>query len=189
MSKPPCSIAGCPGKYHAKNLCRKHYNQQNRRKWYEKNKERQQQLVSIWKKKNWPRVLELARARYKRDRDNKKLRSRKWARTAIGQYRTLCFNAKKRGYEVSLTLEEFTTLRNNACFYCTGPLPLVGHGLDRLDNNEGYSKDNVVPCCTICNKARGTWWTPDETMLAVQTVQKYRLLLNEARRPLKIIKS
>jgi hypothetical protein len=28
------------------------------------------------------------------------------------------------------------------------------NGLDRVDNNRGYEKDNIVPCCETCNKAK-----------------------------------
>ena len=53
------------------------------------------------------------------------------------------------------------------CFYC-GQLPsrekvtrgnngsFVYNGIDRKDNNKGYSIDNVVSCCSICNRAKHT---------------------------------
>ena len=28
------------------------------------------------------------------------------------------------------------------------------NGIDRIDNNIGYTKENSVPCCEICNKAK-----------------------------------
>ena len=49
------------------------------------------------------------------------------------------------------------------CFYCgsepsnvkksrsTKKLHLNYNGLDRIDSSIGYKKDNVVPCCKICN--------------------------------------
>ena len=29
------------------------------------------------------------------------------------------------------------------------------NGIDRVNNSEGYSADNVVPCCTTCNFSKG----------------------------------
>ena len=49
------------------------------------------------------------------------------------------------------------------CHYCGKP-PSKPHrkcetflynGLDRVDNNIGYTESNVVPCCYICNKMKG----------------------------------
>ena len=28
------------------------------------------------------------------------------------------------------------------------------NGIDRIDSSKGYTPDNVVPCCKICNKAK-----------------------------------
>ena len=30
----------------------------------------------------------------------------------------------------------------------------IYNGIDRIDNNKGYTMDNVVPCCEICNNAK-----------------------------------
>ena len=30
----------------------------------------------------------------------------------------------------------------------------VRNGLDRVDSNLGYTLDNVLPCCSICNYAK-----------------------------------
>ena len=53
------------------------------------------------------------------------------------------------------------------CHYCQGPRPEVGSGLDRIDNSKGpnakgYSFDNVLRCCIICNMARGDSLTVKE---------------------------
>lgn len=60
------------------------------------------------------------------------------------QYRS---NARIRGYEFELTIEEFENLIPNNCFYCSQP----SNGIDRWDNNIGYIKENCVPCCKDCN--------------------------------------
>jgi len=35
------------------------------------------------------------------------------------------------------------------CYYCNVPMEMVG--LDRVDNDIGYTVENTVPCCTMCN--------------------------------------
>lgn len=30
------------------------------------------------------------------------------------------------------------------------------NGIDRIDNSKGYTEDNVVSCCSICNYAKKT---------------------------------
>lgn len=74
--------------------------------------------------------------------------------------------AKRRGYSFDLTKEAFAKLIQLNCYYCAYPpvlkSPLKRHedfrynGLDRIDNRTGYTLDNVVPCCVVCNNAKST---------------------------------
>lgn len=77
-------------------------------------------------------------------------------------------SARERGYEFSLTKDQFHTITQQDCFYC-GAKPeikfraakgtngnYIGNGVDRIDNNAGYTPENVRPCCTICNTAKMT---------------------------------
>lgn len=80
-------------------------------------------------------------------------------------------SAKKRGYTFDLTPEEFSNLLKSDCYYC-GSKPTLRHfkvygaskhgidfeynGIDRFDNSEGYTKENCVPCCSICNIMKST---------------------------------
>lgn len=57
--------------------------------------------------------------------------------------------ANKRGIEFNLTKEQFKTFWKVDCNYCGDSIPTIG--LDRIDSNQGYSIDNVAPCCAICN--------------------------------------
>ena len=73
--------------------------------------------------------------------------------------------AKKRGYTWDLTEEQFKNITQKNCHYC-GAKPnnisktkcntgdYIYNGIDRIDNNEGYTIDNVVPCCKTCNQAK-----------------------------------
>jgi hypothetical protein len=70
-------------------------------------------------------------------------------------------NAKNRNIPWELTEEEFRTLTSSPCHY-TGALPAnvkkcksgeeyVYNGVDRVDNNKGYTTENCVACCTEIN--------------------------------------
>lgn len=72
--------------------------------------------------------------------------------------------ARKKGIVFLLTDEEFTFLIKQPCYYCGIKLSnnlqqdtdlFKYNGIDRIDNNKGYIKDNCVPCCFICNAAKG----------------------------------
>lgn len=70
------------------------------------------------------------------------------------RYRELLHAAKRRKLEVTLTPDEYRQVTSNVCFYCGGDLPFIGSGLDRKDASVGYSMDNVVPCCRLCNRIK-----------------------------------
>lgn len=75
--------------------------------------------------------------------------------------------ARVKFHAFSLTHAEFEKLVKQPCHYC-GAAPsrstpgsvsaygeLVYNGLDRRDNTGGYTTENVVPCCTVCNFRKG----------------------------------
>lgn len=73
--------------------------------------------------------------------------------------------ATKRGYSFELTKEEFLKLILEDCHYC-GQEPsqtikssysspnFKYNGIDRKDNKVGYTIENSLPCCGICNQAK-----------------------------------
>jgi len=60
------------------------------------------------------------------------------------------------------------------CEYCEGPLPSNGYGLDRMYPNIGYFKNNVVPCCTICNLSKRDTFTYNEFKVMMKALKEYR---------------
>ena len=60
--------------------------------------------------------------------------------------------AKSRGKSFDITFKQFLTFLDVPCYYCGGPVSKVG--LDRIDNAIGYTMENIVPCCTACNKMK-----------------------------------
>ena len=77
-------------------------------------------------------------------------------RTSEGRYVTLKKDAKHRGINFFLTLDEYKEIYTDYCGYC-GSKVINAAGIDRLDNTKGYEKNNVIPCCKWCNYAKGTW--------------------------------
>lgn len=74
-------------------------------------------------------------------------------------------SAQRRGLPWALSERLFDRLTGANCAYCGSPPSraryagsnsgvFVYNGIDRIDNARGYSADNVVACCTICNNAK-----------------------------------
>jgi hypothetical protein len=62
------------------------------------------------------------------------------------------YRAEKTNILFELTEVECQEYFNDVCFYCgefSSDKKLTG--IDRLDNNKGYTKSNTVPCCYKCN--------------------------------------
>ena len=69
--------------------------------------------------------------------------------------------AKQRGFVWDLTDELFETLTQSPCFYC-GQMRMntakgkvtawMYNGIDRKDSSCGYTVENSVSCCGLCNR-------------------------------------
>lgn len=105
-------------------------------------------------------------------------------------YRNYRINAKSRGYEFRITWEEFLDITKNNCHYCgTPPKNKIGattptkrgngyyvyNGMDRMDNDEGYNLNNVVPCCRRCNRAKDVMGR-EEFLAWVKRIYEYSVL-------------
>jgi hypothetical protein len=98
----------------------------------------------------------------------------------LSQYRE---STKRTKREFLLSLEEFRVLTSSVCFYC-GVAParvMISHlgltykwnGIDRVDNNKGYTLDNTVPCCSQCNQAKHCM-TQEEFLLWIDRLVRFR---------------
>jgi len=74
-------------------------------------------------------------------------------------------SARKRNLVFELSWDEFIHMTSQNCFYC-GSKPkqvysssnntgdYIHNGIDRIDNSKGYTLENCVSCCKICNYAK-----------------------------------
>ncbi len=86
----------------------------------------------------------------------------------FGNYKSA---AKRRKYEFNLTKDQFNNLIIQNCFYCNQEPNMIYNyskkysntvnwntflynGVDRKDNSIGYTLDNCVSCCKICNNSK-----------------------------------
>jgi len=70
-------------------------------------------------------------------------------------YKHYITGSLKRGYgDFQLNFEEFQTLVTSPCHYCKNINDKEANGIDRVNNDLGYTKGNCVPACWKCNKMK-----------------------------------
>lgn len=57
------------------------------------------------------------------------------------------------------------------CVYCGDTYRI---GCDRIDNDKGHNKENVVPCCIECNTARNNYFTYNEMRILGITIRQIK---------------
>lgn len=65
--------------------------------------------------------------------------------------------ASKRSLEFTLSFPVFQELVQDKCYYCHHKVDGEANGIDRVDNGKGYTSDNCVTCCEMCNIMKGPY--------------------------------
>jgi hypothetical protein len=130
-----------------------------RREWYLKNKERIKNRVSLENKKyrenNRESFLARNREYYKKNKEKISKRKFNYRRTPRGRfifYKHHC--AEVRGFSWELTFEDFMKFWQKPCSYCGDNIETIG--IDRVNNKIGYTKENSISCCHLCNLMKRT---------------------------------
>jgi 5-methylcytosine-specific restriction endonuclease McrA len=92
-------------------------------------------------------------------------------------------NAKNRGIVWNLSDLRFEQLIFENCVYC-GAVPanhtsdtkqhLAYSGIDRVNNTEGYTDENVVACCAVCNHAKSDMTVSEFEVWVNRVVRRFR---------------
>lgn len=138
------------------------------KKWYKENKDKALSRIRLrassvegrakikeWRKEyvilNKEKITQKLKDWYENHKQLMKDRARIWKQKnpEKAQYQRYIERARERNGELGLTLEEFKIIINMPCVYCGFNDGIVG--LDRIDSANGYERDNIVPCCKMCN--------------------------------------
>lgn len=99
-------------------------------------------------------------------------------------YASYKWHALDRGFEFSITKDDFKILTKGICVYCgveprqiqrvpSGNGEYIYNGIDRQVNEQGYTIDNTVSCCGSCNTMKQEF-SVDEFYLTLQQILDYR---------------
>ena len=101
---------------------------------------KQAENMKKWRQNNPEKVAEI---------NKKRLENIKYCFT---EYKN---KTKRYDYDFELSLEQFEELVKQPCKYCNCIQDKGFNGIDRVDSMGGYTLNNVVSCCFICNRMKG----------------------------------
>ncbi len=98
------------------------------------------------------------------------------------------YQARKRGLKWALSRSEFEALISGVCHYCGDPPSNRHHGIayggiDRKNNSWGYTAENVVSCCKICNLMKHAMSYEDFVAHILKVSHRVSLFLGVTSRP------
>ena len=67
------------------------------------------------------------------------------------RYKSYKKRCEAKYLKFDITLQEFNFQINRSCYICSKQ---KSGGLDRVDNNIGYTEENIYPCCFDCNRMK-----------------------------------
>jgi len=116
---------------------------------YEKNKDKYKPVRRRYAETHRADAVKRVQAYVKRHPDRVAAYNHAFGQSVAGRYRLILHRHKKRGWEGEpLSLEQYAQLSALPCSYCGGS---SNGGLDRVENNKGYTIENSTPCCKPCN--------------------------------------
>lgn len=106
------------------------------KKWRLKNLQKMKEWSAQWRASNKEKTKE-----YQKQRDK------------VG-YRSYKHRASVKGRTFEISFQNFREIISLPCHYC-GKKQKEFIGIDRKDNELGYTLKNCLPCCSLCNSKKG----------------------------------
>ncbi len=126
--------------------------------YYYKNREKVLVQVKKYKVENPEKIKERNKKFWDKIKNDPILKAKnddrlkKYAKSFIGRYNQYKNGALNRKLAFLLTQGEFRTFWAKPCHYCSEGIETIG--LDRVNNKMGYTLNNIVSCCTPCNRMK-----------------------------------
>lgn len=124
----------------------------------------------IYHRKNKDRLAVLKKEYHLKNRDHFLKLARIWRSKPESQYR---LHISKFRDKSDLTYEEFISFLGKPCYYCGRIIEKVS--LDRIDNSIGYTINNIVSCCKMCNVAKNKNTQKEFFDMCLSVVKKHEL--------------
>ncbi len=85
-----------------------------------------------------------------------------WCDSKSVTYNTYMKRANDKNLDFTLTKDMFITLTSGSCFYCSkSNTTSHQNGIDRKNNDMGYTEENCVTCCGECNQMKANLCAAD----------------------------
>lgn len=121
--------------------------------------ERHKLVAKKWRDKNKQKIYEINKQYYQNNKKKTNKYIKQYRKTQNGRASHLLgtynlSDKKANRGKGDLTIQWIVdNIFTKPCIYC-GKTDWRKLGCDRIDNSKPHTEDNVVPCCTECNKKR-----------------------------------
>jgi hypothetical protein len=127
------------------------------KEYYDKHRDKRIKNASDWQKKNKSQFL---------------LSRRAYMSTPRGRLNSIKSSANTRKIDFKLTEQEAISIMENACWYCGETRKI---GIDRKDSDIGYTPENCVSCCSMCNCMKNIY-TQEAFLAQCKKIANYLIL-------------
>lgn len=94
------------------------------------------------------------------------------------EYGKFINNCGRRDKDVEITKDDYNNILKYRCYYCNNVNNPNQIGIDRLNNDIGYTLDNIKACCGECNIMKGVL-SEDDFICQTKSIIKNKLSFNK----------
>jgi hypothetical protein len=149
-------------------------------KYYRKNKDK---VLASNKRYHQSHIAQIREKKRLWQRENRKRHPH--CKNPISIYHSIKASAKERNYPILITSKQFAqwwTNQEHKCYYCKRTQGEVEKDtrrihrrrltVDRKDNSLGYTLENIVLACYLCNETKSDFFSEEDMLVIGEIVRK-----------------